>query len=69
MVIKPNTKKRTCFLFEKNSGVEIKMTTPLGQSRKAKMLTLNDSENRIQLNGRQIAALVRVLEESYNQSA
>ena len=66
MVIKENSKARKYFLYEQNGQVEVFMSTSFRGARQGNKLTVRAGKTRLDLNGRQISALRRVLSEAEN---
>lgn len=65
MYTRKNARNKTKFVGSNNSGVEFYLSTPLAGAKKASRLTLRNGEIRLDLNGRQINALRRVLASAY----
>jgi hypothetical protein len=66
MYTRRNTKNKTNFVGTQTSGVELYLSTPFPKAKKAARLTVRTGDARIDLNGRQINALRKLLDKSYN---
>lgn len=62
MIIRKNNKKQTNFLYENAANLETFISYPFaGTKRAGTRLTIRNGETRIDLNGRQVKALRKVL--------
>lgn len=66
MYIRKNQKNKTNFVGHNTTGVELYLSTPFKGAKKASRLTVRSGKTRLDLNGRQINALRKVLETAYN---
>lgn len=56
-----NTKKRTTFAKTAVQGVRAHVVVPFASTKKATKLVIVEGEKRIELNGRQVNALTRII--------
>jgi hypothetical protein len=56
-----NTKKRTAFAKTAVQGVRAHVVVPFVSTKKATKLVIVEGEKRIELNGRQVNALIRII--------
>lgn len=66
MYIRKNQRNKTNFVGHNTTGVELYLSTPFKGAKKASRLTVRSGKTRLDLNGRQINALRKVLETAYN---
>lgn len=64
MIVRKNKNKQTSFIYNKVGDVEAYIATPYKHVKKATVLTVRKGKTKIDLNGRQIASLRRVLAKS-----
>jgi len=67
--VKHNRHKRTHFVYDKYGTVETFITTPYNKSKRGTRLTVRCGENRVDLNGRQVATLRAVLRKATQLSS
>lgn len=59
--VKHNRGNRTHFVYDKYGSVETFISTPYKKSKQATQLTVRSGKNRVDLNGRQVATLRKLL--------
>ena len=68
ITIKNNRHNRTHFVYDKYGNVETFITTPHKKSKRATRLTIRSGKTRIDLNGRQVSVLRKVLGKAFTLS-
>ena len=66
MYTRKNARNKTKFVGSNTAGVEFYLSTPLPGAKKASRLTVRNGAIRLDLNGRQINALRKVLAVGYD---
>ncbi len=61
MTIRKNTKNRTHFVYDRYGSVETFISTPVKKSKRKTLLTIRSGKTRLDLNGRQVLTLKRLL--------
>lgn len=69
MKIKTNTKNSTHFIYDKYGSLEAYMFTPKFKSKRKTLLTICSGKNKIDLNGRHVNILRRVLKAAEKLSS
>jgi hypothetical protein len=69
MITRKNNKNRTAFVYDVSAGLETFISQSFKNAKQGNRLTIRDGDVRIDLNGRQISTLKKVLATSSRLAA